>query len=222
MRTKSVATQILEETEALSNVVTAFSFTPQEISDALEKDVPSVSARIRAMKRIADRGWKLGVRLDPIIDCRDFENRYNSLIAEIFAEIPKDSIHSVSLGPFRLPFPFFKRMEKLYPQEPLFASNFEKRGRSISYKREIENQRLETCRLLLEQHLPPEKYITPISMIHMLLSTLFSIPHYCYKWAAPSSQKSTAFNTQKDTISDDYVKVASPNAKFSSPKGLVS
>lgn len=157
LRTKSVATQILEKTEALSNVVTAFSFTPQEISDALEKDVPSVSARIRAMKRIADRGWKLGVRLDPIIDCRDFENRYKSLIAEIFAEIPKDSIHSVSLGPFRLPFPFFKRMEKLYPQEPLFASNFEKRGRSISYNREIENQRLETCRLLLEQHLPPEK-----------------------------------------------------------------
>ena len=68
------------------------------------------------------------MRLDPIIDCRDFENRYNSLIAEIFAEIPKDSIHSVSLGPFRLPFPFFKRMEKLYPQDPLFASNFEKEG----------------------------------------------------------------------------------------------
>ena len=157
LRTKSVATQILEKTEALSNVVTAFSFTPQEISDALEKDVPSVSARIRAMKRIADRGWKLGVRLDPIIDCRDFENRYKSLISEIFAEIPKDSIHSVSLGPFRLPFPFFKRMEKLYPEEPLFSSNFEKRGRSISYNREIENQRLETCRQLLEQHLPPEK-----------------------------------------------------------------
>ena len=40
LRTKSVATQILEKTEALSNVVTAFSFTPQEISDALEKGCP--------------------------------------------------------------------------------------------------------------------------------------------------------------------------------------
>ena len=75
------------------------------------------------------------MRLDPIIDCNDFEKRYQSLISEIFAEIPKDSIHSVSLGPFRLPDPFFKRMEKLYPEEPLFAGNLEKRGRSVSYNR---------------------------------------------------------------------------------------
>ena len=156
-RTKSVATQVLEKHTPLENVVTAFSFTPQEISDQLENQVPSVSKRISAMRRLAEKGWKLGVRLDPIIDCQDFDKRYDSLISEIFDQVPSDSIHSVSLGPFRLPSPFFKKMEKLYPSEPLFAGNFEKRGRSISYPKEVEAQRIGTCRQLLLSRISPEK-----------------------------------------------------------------
>lgn len=157
LRTKSVATQILENEDPLPNVVTAFSFTPKEISEVIEKDVPSVSSRIQAMKRLSEKGWKLGIRLDPIIDCNDFEKLYQSLISEIFANVTIGSIHSVSLGPFRLPDPFFKRMEKLYPKEPLFASNLEKRGRSVSYPKEIEEHRIRICKRFILQHLPPEK-----------------------------------------------------------------
>ena len=81
------------------------------------------------MRSLAEKGWKLGIRLDPVIDCHQFTERYASLISQILGEIPSDAVHSVSLGPFRLPQPFFKRMEKLYPSEPLFAGNLEKRGR---------------------------------------------------------------------------------------------
>ena len=115
LRTKSVATKVWKSTLPMENVVTAFSFTPQEISDQLENQVPSVSKRISAMKRLAEKGWKLGVRLDPIIDCQDFDKRYDSLISEIFDQVPSDSIHSVSLGPFRLPSPFFKKDGKALP-----------------------------------------------------------------------------------------------------------
>ena len=51
----------------------------------------------------------------------------------------------------------FKRMEKLYPAEPLFAGNPEKRGRSVSYPKEIEEQCTQCCQQLLLEHLPPEK-----------------------------------------------------------------
>lgn len=157
LRTKSVSTKILEESPPLPNVVTAFSFTPQEISDSVENGVPSVMSRIHAMVRLADKGWKLGVRFDPIIDCIDFEKRYQNLIHEIFDQLPVESIHSVSLGPFRLPEPFFKRIEKLYPKEAIFAGNMEKRGKSISYRREIEHERINTCKKLIVERLPPHK-----------------------------------------------------------------
>jgi spore photoproduct lyase len=157
LRTKSVATQLLEKSMTLANVVTAFSFTPQEISDSIERGVPSVAARLSVMKKLALRGWLLGIRLDPIIDCVDFDKRYESLINKIFDAIPVSSIHSVSLGPFRLPEPFFKKMEKLYPAEALFAGDLEKRGRSVSYRKEVESQRIETCQNLLLGYLPSEK-----------------------------------------------------------------
>ena len=157
LRTKSVATQVLKGTTPLSNVITAFSFTPQEISDQLEKNVPPVSSRIKAMKEIADEGWQVGVRLDPLIDCADFEIRYAKLIRQIFTTLDSKTIHSVSLGPFRLPEPFFKKMENLYPEEPIFASKLQKRGKTVSYHREIENQQLETCKQLLFEYLPPQK-----------------------------------------------------------------
>ena len=40
-------------------------------------------------------------------------------------------------------------MEKLYPDEALFAGNFEKRGRTISYTKELEKEKIGVCEILL-------------------------------------------------------------------------
>ena len=157
LRTKSVNLQSLMKVAPLPNVVTAFSFTPQEISQSIEKGVPPVKTRIRAMSKLADQGWPIGLRLDPILDCQDFEKRYAELIEDIFSHLPEKAVHSISLGPFRLPEPFFKRMEKLYPEEALFAGNFEKRGRSISYAQQLEKERIGFCRKMLLQYVPEKK-----------------------------------------------------------------
>ena len=157
LRTKSINLKTLAKTEPLPNVVTAFSFTPAEISESLEKGVPSVHARIRAMNKLAEQGWLIGLRLDPILDCQDFDKRYGKLIDDLFSKLPENAVHSVSLGPFRLPDPFFKRMERLHPEEALFAGDFEKRGRSVSYGKEVERERIGICRDLVLRHMPKEK-----------------------------------------------------------------
>ena len=141
----------------MENIITAFSFTPQELSIQLEHGVPPVSSRIQAMKKITDAGWQVGLRIDPLIDCDDFEQRYQSLFRDIFSSIPVGKIHSVSLGAFRMPVNFFKKMEKLYPEEKLFAGPLEKRGSSVSYHLEIEQKRKETCKNLLREYIPKEK-----------------------------------------------------------------
>lgn len=157
LRTKSVNIKPLLKHEPLENIITAFSFTPQELSIQLEHGVPPVSSRIQAMKKITDAGWKVGLRIDPLIDCDDFEQRYQSLFRDIFSSIPMGKIHSVSLGAFRMPVNFFKKMEKLHPEEKLFAGPLEKRGGSVSYHLEIEQKRKETCKDLLLKYIPKEK-----------------------------------------------------------------
>jgi len=157
LRTKSVNLKVLEKTDPLPNVITAFSFTPDEISTQLEHKVPSVSSRIRAMEKIARLGWPVGLRIDPLIDCVDFEERYLTLFEKLFANLSPDSVHSVSLGTFRVPVPYFKKMEKLYPEEPLFAGKFEKRGNFTGYRQEIEFARNAFCQKELLKRIPREK-----------------------------------------------------------------
>ena len=44
------------------------------------------------------------LRIDPIIDCEDFEVRYSNLIDDLFCgPYLKKRLHSVSMGAFRLP-----------------------------------------------------------------------------------------------------------------------
>jgi len=157
LRTKSVNLKVLEKSDPLPNVITAFSFTPDKISNQLEHKVPSVSSRIRAMEKIAGLGWPVGVRIDPLIDCKNFEDRYHTLFDKLFANLPPDSVHSVSLGTFRVPVSYFKKMEKLYPEEPLFAGKFEKRGNFTGYRQEVEQARSAFCRDELLKRIPKEK-----------------------------------------------------------------
>ena len=160
LRTKSVATRVLRDTEPLNRAVVAFSFTPQEISTQLEHGVPSVDARIRAMLQLAEQGWKIGLRIDPLIDCTGFKDRYAKLFENIFTTLSEHTIHSVSLGAFRMPHGFFKKMEKHYPEEPLFASDLESKGGIIAYRENTEKRLKHTCFELLEKWVSPDKIFT--------------------------------------------------------------
>ena len=160
LRTKSVATRVLRETEPLERAVVAFSFTPQEISTQLEHGVPSVDARVRAMLQLAEQGWKIGLRIDPLIDCTGFKDRYAKLFENIFTTLSEHTIHSVSLGAFRMPHGFFKKMEKHYPEEPLFASDLESKGGIIAYREHTEKRLKHTCFELLEKWVSPDKIFT--------------------------------------------------------------
>ena len=154
LRTKSVNTRILKNLEPLSNVVVAFSFTPEEISRQLEHGVPSVSARIKAMHQLATLGWCVGIRIDPVIDCKEFEKRYALLFHQLFKKLPED-FHAFCISWCIPDAPWiFKKMDKLYPEESLFAGKLSKKKNSVSYELEIEKKRLDSCRSMLLEYIP--------------------------------------------------------------------
>lgn len=141
LRTKSTLIKPLLQAEPYERVVTAWSFTPEIVSEKVEHGVPSVERRIQAMKRVTEKGWNVGLRFDPVLACDDFESAYRNLFDQIFEAIPEDRIHSVSLGPFRLPTGFFKRLEKLYPDDPLVAGGpWETRDSMVSYPPALEKR----------------------------------------------------------------------------------
>jgi spore photoproduct lyase len=140
LRTKSVnVTPLLNRPEALANVVVAFSVSPPEVAQSIEHGAPPVGRRIDALAKLAARGWPIGLRIDPLIAAPDFESGYRKLIGSIFDRVSAESIHSVTVGPMRFPQAMLDRITRLYPEEPLFAANFERRRDGlVSYPEEVE------------------------------------------------------------------------------------
>lgn len=163
LRTKSTQIRSLLKVEALPNVVVAFSFTPDEVYRALEHKVPGIERRLEAMLQLQQAGWPLGLRFDPMIYQDDYQSHYRALFAQLFSRLDTDALHSVSLGTFRLPRGYFKKMVQLYPDERLFAGSFETCNDMVSYPRAQEQEMTDFCTQELLRHIP-ESLLFPCSL----------------------------------------------------------
>lgn len=154
LRTKSVQIKTLLEMDPVSNCVVAFSLTPAEIGTVLEDKTLPLEHRLEAMEKLQERGWKLGLRFDPLIYHEKFREQYEELFYNVFRKIHVPALHSVSLGPFRLPKEGYENIYRLYPDEKLFAGPLEERRAMVSYTREIEEEMINFAARRLLQYIP--------------------------------------------------------------------
>src|SRR3989338_931422 len=101
------------------------------------------------MKRLAGKGWSLGLRFDPLIDHEGILEHYRELFERVLSELPSESIHSVSLGSFRVPKEMFERMYRLYPDEPLFSGPLKNINGMMTYPESVDPFRALNAKLPL-------------------------------------------------------------------------
>lgn len=138
LRTKSTQIRHLLNREPIENCVVAYSLSPDAVAKAVEHKAPSVAKRIQALSALQQAGWKVGLRFDPLLRADNFKTLYGELFKDVFDSLDVNKIHSVSVGPFRLPKPFFKKLIQLYPEESMFADSFDLSGQLVSYSDEQE------------------------------------------------------------------------------------
>ena len=154
LRSKSTQVRGLLKREPLANAVIAFSFTPEEIYQALEHKVPAIDRRLDAMAQLQEAGWSLGLRFDPLIYVEGYRELYRRLFQQTFSRLDAARLHSVSLGPFRLPRTFYKTIVQLYPDEPLYAGPLADTQGMVSYRAGLENELTGFCTEELLKHVP--------------------------------------------------------------------
>ncbi len=158
LRTKSTQVRSLLNREAFPRCIVAFSLSPDEVANKVEDKAPSLERRLKAMCKLQDHGWQLGLRFDPLIYQSAYQQQYADLFEQVFSKIKVDKIHSVSLGIFRLPEKYFKKLLKLYPEEKLFAGPLETAKGMTAYKSELEQEMMQYCTDLLLTYIPKDKF----------------------------------------------------------------
>ena len=158
IRTKSTQIRTLLNTEPFENCVLAWSFTPAEIAAVLEHKTPSVDRRIISIIKLQEKGWRIGLRFDPLIYSSEYQSQYRKLFADTLQICNPELLHSVTLGSFRLPKGYFKSLQKMYPDERLFASPLEEANGMFSYKAQIQSEMLNFCREEILNYIPEEKF----------------------------------------------------------------
>ena len=143
LRTKSTQIRTLLNREPIDNVVVAYSLSPSIVAKNIEIGAPSLEKRIDAIVKLASKGWRIGLRFDPIIWNHDFQQQYAEMLLQIFSRIDASQLDSVTLGSFRLPKGFYKIMHKYFPDHWLFNAGLTEESAMITYKKEIEDELFE-------------------------------------------------------------------------------
>ncbi len=163
LRTKSTQIRNLLQRPPMNNVVVAFSLSPEHIATSLEAKTPPIEKRLDAMKKLQQKGWKIGLRFDPLIYHENYKQSYQQLFQWVFSFLDVKQLHSVSLGGFRMPAPFFNHIIHLYPYEPLFAGKMETHNGMVAYAKEQECAMMTFCSEELLRYIPDRLFFPCIS-----------------------------------------------------------
>ena len=92
LKTKSNCVKNLLTQNSTNNVIVSWSLNPQIIIDREERGAPSLEQRLEAARLCANKGYKIGIHLDPIIIFQDWERAYHGMIEKIFEVLSPSQI----------------------------------------------------------------------------------------------------------------------------------
>lgn len=146
LHTKSTQVRTLLPKDAISNVVIDFSFTPEAVSRTLEQRVPSLLKRLAALSQLQRAGWSIGLRFDRLIYHHDLRAHCTRLFDQVIGAVDDRLLHTVTLGPFRMPAGYYRTITRHYPDEALSASPLRDAGGTVSYPADTGHEMVAFCR----------------------------------------------------------------------------
>jgi spore photoproduct lyase len=124
LRTKSANTKAIENLEPLPNIIVSFSLSPERAVKDYDLKTAPLKARLTAMKKLIDKGFKVGIHLDPIIATDTVVSDYNHLASEMLSYFAPEAISYISLGVVRFTKDVYQQVQKNYSDSALLGGPF--------------------------------------------------------------------------------------------------
>jgi len=140
IRTKSAGYSSIAGMSSVSNVILAWTLSPDVIVEKYEKQTPALSSRLSSIKQAIADGWKVRLCFDPVIKAEGWKKIYEELVDEVFLSLPPDKIYDVGIGPFRMSADYLKRIRKSRYDSDLIYYPFECRNGIAGYAEEAEKE----------------------------------------------------------------------------------
>lgn len=157
IRTKSANIEAIERRAALSNVIYAFTMSPQPVCELYERKTPGLAQRIKCAARALALGNPVRLCFDPMIYCRNWRSHYGDMIEEIAAQIDFGCLQDVSVGSFRISKDYLKTMRRSQPNSSVVQFPFQNEGGYYRYPDEIMREMESFLVSKLKKYIPEEK-----------------------------------------------------------------
>ena len=125
LRTKSGNIDKFLNLKPLDNFIIAFTLSPENIALRNEKYTASFKNRVKAIKELQEKRWKVRICIDPLIYSYNFEKNYSKMIEYLFNEIDKEKVIDISIGVFRISKEYLKKMRNQNQNSEILYYPFE-------------------------------------------------------------------------------------------------
>jgi spore photoproduct lyase len=106
------------------NVVISCSMNPSDIIQAEEHKAASFDDRLKALQTAAQKGYRIGIHLDPMIEVQDWQAKYEEMTQRITETLDEEDVAWISLGALRFPRELKQIAEERFPRNRVFLDEF--------------------------------------------------------------------------------------------------
>lgn len=133
LRTKCAGIESFLPADPPRNVICSWTLTPEDAWRLYELRTPSPLQRLSSARACQDKGYRVGIRLDPALRYPGWERGYAELIAAIFDKLDPKGIESFVIGGFRYLPGLALRIRERFPESSLLLEEFVQ-GRDGKYR----------------------------------------------------------------------------------------
>ena len=90
--------------------------SPEYINNTVEHKTPGLNERIEAARKCQEKGYTVGIRLDPIFKYQGWEDHYCKMVESIFARLDPQLIDYITLGSVKMHKNLIDVVNKRFPQ----------------------------------------------------------------------------------------------------------
>ena len=157
IRTKCTNKHFFESQEPLSNVIYAFTLSPQAVAERFEHHTPSLAERIGCAAKAVSAGFPVRLCFDPMIYVPGWQQHYEEMLNQVFRAVEAQKLADVSVGSFRIPQDYLKKMRRQQPDSAAAWFPYEIEDGYYHYPKDLMEEMEQFLVRQLGEHVRSEK-----------------------------------------------------------------